>query len=150
MYSEDAEARRGIAQLALKGFFTLANRWRLSRPDAMTLLGITATSTYANWKNGKTGPIPRDTLERISYLISIDDKLRRRWPSEQDRWQWLRREQPQLNGHSPLSRMLLGRVIDIYWLQQNLDHLLQDTSHSFPRPTNRTANQSPLRTIHSL
>ena len=150
MYSEDAEARRGIAQLALKGFFTLANRWRLSRPDAMTLLGITATSTYANWKNGKTGPIPRDTLERISYLISIDDKLRRRWPSEQDRWQWLRREQPQLNGHSPLSRMLLGRVIDIYWLQQNLDHLLQDTSRSFRRPTNRVANQSPLRTIHSL
>lgn len=150
MYTEDVEARRGIAQLALKGFFTLANRWRLSRPEAMTLLGLTATSTYANWKNGKTGPIPRDTLERISYLISIDDKLRRRWPSEQDRRQWLRREQPQLNGHSPLSRMLLGRVIDIYWLQQNLDPLLQDTSRRFPQLTKRVANQSPLRTIHSL
>jgi len=150
MYSDDVEARRGIAQLALKGFFTLANRWRLSRPEAMTLLGLTATSTYANWKNGKTGPIPRDTLERISYLITIDDKLRRRWPLEQDILQWLRREQSRLNGHSPLSRMLVGRVIDIYWLQENLNQLLYDNTPDFPHPMKKVANQSPLRTIHSL
>jgi hypothetical protein len=76
MYNQDVDARRGIAQLALKGFFNTANRWQLTRPEAMTLLGLTATSTYANWKNGRTGTIPRDALERISYLLHIDDILK--------------------------------------------------------------------------
>jgi uncharacterized protein (DUF2384 family) len=150
MYSEDVEARRGIAQLALKGFFSLANRWQLSRPEAMTLLGLTATSTYANWKNGKTGTIPRDTLERISYLFHIDDRLRQRWTSEQEACTWLRREQNQLGGHSPLSHMLAGNVIDIYRIQQNMSQLLRDSGQAISLPTKSVSNQSPLRTIHSL
>ena len=150
MYSEDIEARRGIAQLALKGFFSLAIRWQLSRPEAMTLLGLTATSTYANWKNGKTGTIPRDTLERISYLLHIDDRLRQRWHTDDEQRQWLRREQSRLNGHTPLSRMLAGNVIDIYEIQQNMGQLLRETDHGALHPLKSVAGQSPLRTIHSL
>ena len=148
MYSEDVEARRGIAQLALKGFFNLANRWELTRPEAMTLLGLTATSTYANWKNGKTGTIPRDTLERISYLFNIDEKLRQSRANDLAQLQWLRDEHPLLGGHSPLSRMLAGNVIDIYWIQQNLYQL---TSHpAEPARVKIVASESPMQTIHSL
>lgn len=150
MYSEDNQARRRTAQQTLQGFFILANGWRLSRHEAMTLLGLTATSTYANWKNGKTGPIPRDTLERISYLLNIDSRLCQRLPSEQERLSWLRREQSRLNGHSPLSRMLAGRVVDIFWLQENLLHLLHNTTSDFSRPVKNLSPQSPIRTIHSL
>ncbi len=150
MYSEDVEARRGIAQLALKGFFSLAYRWQLSRPEAMTLLGLTATSTYANWKNGKTGTIPRDTLERISYLFNIDDKLRQNNNSEHDINLWLRCEQKLLDGHSPLARMLAGNVIDIYWIKQNLNQL-DATAHTHPaRPPKMMVSESPIQTIHSL
>lgn len=124
MYSEDIVARRGIAQLALKGFFGLAQRWRLSRPEAMTLLGLTATSTYANWKNGKTGTIPRDTLERISYLLNIDETLRHQCKLDQQMRHWLRTPQSDLQGQSPLGYMLHGNVIDIYSIQQNLSPLL--------------------------
>ncbi len=99
----------------------------------MTLLGLTATSTYANWKNGKTGTIPRDTLERISYLFNIDDKLRHNNNSEHDINLWLRCEQKLLDGHSPLARMLAGNVIDIYWIKQNLNQL-DATAHSAPPP----------------
>lgn len=150
MYSEDVEARRDNAQQALKVFFTLAHHWRLSRPEAMTLLGLNATSTYANWKNGKTGPIPRDTLERISYLCNINDKLQHRWPQEDDLIHWLRSEQTRLGGHSPLGRMLEGRVIDIYWLQENLDLLLSDARPVLAHPVKTLSSQSPIRTIHSL
>lgn len=150
MYSEDVEARRGLAQLALKGFFSLANRWQLSRPEAMTLLGLTATSTYANWKNGKTGTIPRDTLERISYLLHIDDRLRQHCTSEEDACLWLRREQLPLDGHSPLSRMLAGNVIDIYWIQQHMNQLLRVPNQAAALQGKPVSNQSPLRTIHSL
>jgi len=128
MYSEDVVARRGIAQLALKGFFSLAHRWELSRPEAMTLLGLTATSTYANWKNGKTGTIPRDTLERISYLLNIDEKIRRSHSSDQVVRDWLREPQLRLQNLSPLGHMLHGNVIDIYWIQQNFGQL--DLGHS--------------------
>ncbi len=125
MHNQDVNARRGIAQLALKGFFNMANRWQLSRPEAMTLLGLTATSTYANWKNGKTGTIPRDTLERISYLLNIDEKLRGSCPTEAAVNMWLRRKN--INGmeHSPLEHMLQGNVIDVYWVQQNLPELIE-------------------------
>ncbi len=125
MYSEDVDARRGIAQLALKGFFSLANRWQLTRPEAMTLLGLTATSTYANWKNGKTGTIPRDTLERISYLFHIDDALRRACHNDLQLRQWLRKTHNDLHAMSPLGRMLKGNVIDLYWVQQNVGLLAQ-------------------------
>lgn len=150
MYSEDVEARRGIAQLALKGFFTLANRWQLSRPEAMTLLGLTATSTYANWKNGKTGTIPRDTLERISYLFHIDDKIRQHYPSAEALNGWLRAEHSKLEGHSPLSRMLAGNVIDIYRIQQNMGHLLGSHPHHTASHGKIVAGESPIQTIHSL
>jgi len=151
MYSEDVEARRGIAQLALKGFFSLAHRWRLSRPEAMTLLGLTATSTYANWKNGKTGTIPRDTLERISYLFHIDDKLRQLTQTAQELRLWLRTTHVLLEGQSPLDHMLLGNVIDIYSIQQRISALTQHLGSRTPLHTPQiVADQSPIQTIHSL
>lgn len=125
MYDQDVNARRGIAQLALKGFFSMAQRWQLSRSEAMTLLGLTATSTYANWKNGKTGTIPRDTLERISYLLNIDETLRHTLTSHQVINGWLR--QPARSAKSPLSIMLQGNVIDLYWVQLHMNELMAET-----------------------
>lgn len=124
MYNQDVTARRGIAQLALKGFFNMAARWQLTRPEAMTLLGLTATSTYANWKNGKTGTIPRDTLERISYLLNIDDNLRSFLPTDTAIIQHLRQPAaPNERDSALIERMLQGNVIDIYLVQQELLHL---------------------------
>lgn len=121
MYNQDVTARRGIAQLALKGFFNTATRWQLTRPEAMTLLGLTATSTYANWKNGKTGTIPRDTLERISYLLNIDETFRTFLPTDTAIIQQLRQvKTPNDKTSSLIERMLQGNVIDIYLVQQEL------------------------------
>lgn len=125
MYSQDVDARRGIAQLALKGFFGMANRWQLSRPEAMTLLGLTATSTYANWKNGKTGTIPRDTLERISYLLNIDEQLRKTHPTHTSVNMWLRQKNITGLDSSALEKMLQGNVIDVYWVLQKLPELIE-------------------------
>ena len=125
MYDQDVNARRGIAQLALKGFFSLSRRWRLTRPEAMTLLGLTATSTYANWKNGRTGTIPRDTLERISYLLNIDERLRQELETDAQIVQWLRHSTTEQHRTAPLTIMLQGNVIDIHWVQTHLETLLE-------------------------
>mgnify|MGYP000332426363 CR=1 FL=1 len=128
MDKQDTVARRGIAELALKGFFDIAYRWKLSRQDAMTLLGLTATSTYANWKNGKTGTLPRDTLERISYLLNIDEAFKSfhscvlNNPSH-----ILHTPHPELQHESPLNRMLQGNVADIYVVQQVIQQALKLT-----------------------
>ena len=126
---QDINARRGIAQLALKGFFSLANRWQLTRPEAMTLLGLTATSTYANWKNSKTGTLPRDTLERISYLLSMDETLKLTHKTDTAAIQWLRQPSTLLQDLSPLAHMLRGNVVDLYYIRSNLGPLLENDAH---------------------
>ncbi len=123
MHTKDVAARRGIAQLALKAFFSLAERWQLTRPEAMTLLGLTATSTYANWKNGKTTTLPRDTLERISYLLKIDESLRLSQISNTATNQWLRTPQQALTGLEPLQKMLQGNVIDLYSVMETMEQM---------------------------
>ena len=132
---EENRARRGIAQLALKGFFAIAKRWRLSRPQAMNLLGLTATSTYANWKNCKTSTIPRDTIERISYLLKIDETLKKLFITDSAIMNWLLTENDDLlpAGRAPLDKMLEGNVVDIYQVYSLMPTLQQQ--HDFTART---------------
>lgn len=125
--AEENRTRRGIAQLALKGFFSIAKRWRLNRPQAMNLLGLTATSTYANWKNCKTSTIPRDTIERISYLLKIDETLKQIFFSEEAILDWLGNPLSggALGGKAPLDKMLEGNVVDLYHVYCLMPRLLE-------------------------
>lgn len=136
--AEDNRTRRGIAQLALKGFFAIAKRWRLNRPQAMNLLGLTATSTYANWKNCKTSTIPRDTIERISYLLKIDDTLKQIFASDEAIRHWLNsgNYESHLNGKAPLDKMLEGNVVDLYQVYNLMPELLKQ--HNFSSPPRET------------
>lgn len=120
MYDQDVTLIKDKAQTALDAFFGLAKRWQLSRTEAMTLLGLSATSTYANWKNGKSGNIPRDTQERISYLLSIDEALQAREISNTAISQWLRYTLLEGTRNSPMDHMLRGNVIDLYQVHQHL------------------------------
>lgn len=142
MDKQEITARRGIAELALKGFFDIAQRWNLNRKEAMTLLGLTATSTYANWKNSKTGTLPRDTLERISYLLNIDDIVRHTSFGMDN---ILRTPLADLSQLSPLERMLQGDVVDIYIVRETVSSLetydistLTVTSNRLPNLTNHS------------
>ncbi|MDX1693935.1 MAG: hypothetical protein R3208_09230 [Ketobacteraceae bacterium] len=137
--AEENRTRRGIAQLALKGFFSIAKRWRLNRPQAMNLLGLTATSTYANWKNCKTSTIPRDTIERISYLLKIDETLKHIFVSDEAVIDWLNSENydVKLNGCTPLDKMLQGNVVDLYLVYQLMPGLLDQHDFSSRSPESR-------------
>lgn len=141
---EETQTRRGIAQLALKGFFNIAKRWQLNRPQAMNLLGLTATSTYANWKNCKTSTIPRDTIERISYLLKIDETLKLIHGNDTAILDWLASpsDYNEIDNKAPLEKMLEGNVVDIYHVYQLMPKLLKQ--HDFP--ANR--KQSTVHPIH--
>ena len=99
----------------------------------MTLLGLTATSTYANWKNGKTSTLPRDTLERISYLLNIDDIFKKNITSTPNNSiDMLHAPHPELQYESPFDRMLQGNVVDIYLVQQMIQKTIQQTHQPNP------------------
>lgn len=116
--------RKHMSLVALKAFFDIAEYWQLTRQEAMTLLGITATSTYNNWKAGKIGTLPKDTLERISYLLGIHKNLRilfSRHPESVYTWVRKPNTAPLFNGSSALERMLSGQVSDLFLVRQYLD-----------------------------
>src|SRR5438045_4181086 len=64
-------ATREAGQALLRTFFSIADAWKLSARESMTLLGLRSRSTYHVWKEGKSGALSRDTLERISYVLGI-------------------------------------------------------------------------------
>ena len=57
--------RKGLSGPALRTFFRIAELWSLSVHEQMTLLGLSARSTFFKWKKHSDITLPIDTLERI-------------------------------------------------------------------------------------
>ena len=63
--------RKALSGPALRTFFRIAELWGLSADEQMTLLGVTSRSTFFKWKRAQDVTLPKDTLERISYILGI-------------------------------------------------------------------------------
>jgi antitoxin Xre/MbcA/ParS-like protein len=116
-------ATREAGQALLRTFFGIADAWKLSPREAMTLLGLRSRSTYHVWKDGKSGPLPRDTLERLSYLLGIYKALQMLLPSDEATDAWMRKPNaaPLFGGRSALERLMSGNVADLYEVRRYLD-----------------------------
>jgi hypothetical protein len=115
--------RKALSAPALRTFFRIAKLWALSIDEQMTLLGVTSRSTFFKWKRVQDVILPKDTLERISYIFGIYKALQILLPDEQAADTWLRKPNaaPLFGGQSALSRMLSGHVSDLYVVRQYLD-----------------------------
>ena len=67
--------RKRLSGPALRAFFRIAMLWGLSVEEQMTLLGLTARSTFFRWKRKPNMVLPMDTLERISYILGVHRAL---------------------------------------------------------------------------
>ena len=107
----------------LRAFAKIAELWDLSVPEQLTLLGITSRSTYFKWRKEPEPKLPRDTLERLSYLLGIYKALQLLLPDNHAADEWVRRpnDAPLFGGKSALARMLSGNVADLYIVRQYLD-----------------------------
>ena len=103
--------RRGLSGPALRTFFRIAKHWSLSVEEQMTLLGLTARSTFFKWKKDPNTVLPKDTLERISYIVGVYKALQLLLPDETAADEWVKRPNtaPLFGGRSALDRMLSGR-----------------------------------------
>lgn len=110
------------AAAALRTFWRLAEAWKLTPTEQMTLLGVGRSALY-QWKQGKVGPLDRHVLERLSYLFGIHAALQLLLPDAQRAAEWVRKPNtaPLFGGQSALQRMLGGQVADLYVVRQYLD-----------------------------
>ena len=115
--------RKVLSGPALRTFFRIADLWHLSVEEQMTLLGLTPRSTFFRWKRGQVAVLPKDTLERISYILGVYKALQILFPDAKAADEWVRRPNAALpfGGRSALDRMLSGQVADLFVVRQYLD-----------------------------
>ncbi len=114
---------RDLVEPGLRTFFRIAERWGLDNEQCRVVLGSPARSTYFRWKQGDVGTVPRDLVERLSYLLGIYKALLVLLPNPEHADTWIRRANaaPVFSGAPPLERMLAGQVADLYVVRQYLD-----------------------------
>jgi len=107
----------------LRAFANIAEAWGLTVADQLTLLGIASRSTFFKWRRERNPRLPRDTLERLSYLLGIYKSLQILLPDPLIADAWIRKANTAapFGGRSALERMLSGQVADLYVVRQYLD-----------------------------
>ena len=120
---QEAVDAGSMAQAGLRTFFRIAALWQLSVDEQLVLLGSPGRSTYFKWKKEGATSVPRDVLERLSYILGIWKALQILLPDEAAADGWVRRpnEAEPFGGRSALERMLSGNVADLYEVRRYLD-----------------------------
>jgi hypothetical protein len=124
MYSHVQKADLGtVSAGAMRTFFRIAEAWGLSTKEQITLLGSPPRSTFYLWKRARDLTLPRDTLERLSYIFGIYKALQILLPRSDAADAWVKKPNtaPIFGGRSALERMLSGQVADLYVVRQYLD-----------------------------
>lgn len=112
----------------LRAALAILDAWQLGAGEASTVLG-TRERTYYHWRKqlGDGGQLPaalpRDTLERISYLLGIWKALKILLPEDEAARGWVRRPNtaPGFGGRPALERILAGNVADLAFVRNYLD-----------------------------
>ena len=114
---------RKVSSPALRTFFRIAKAWKLDNQQQIQLLGNPPRSTYFRWRQSDGVVLPKDTLERISYVFGIYSALQILLPKAEAADAWIKKPNtaPIFGGRSALERMLSGQVGDLYLVRQYLD-----------------------------
>ena len=120
---QDSALVADLAPVALRTFFRIIDVWGLTATDARLLLGTPPSSTYYKWRSGDVTHVPRDLLERVSYILGIYKALQvlLPLPSAADEWITRPNDAPIFAGRSALDVMRSGNVADLYLVRQYLD-----------------------------
>lgn len=119
---QEVDPRR-VSGPALRTFFRIAKAWELDNQQQIRLLGNPPRSTYFRWRQAEGVVLPKDTLERISYVFGIYSALQILLPRADAADTWIKKPNaaPIFGGRSALDRMLSGQVGDLFLVRQYLD-----------------------------
>ena len=106
----DDEKAKG--HMALKGFFGICSEWECTQEEMMQMLGGVTQSTLTNYQKLPHVKLPRDTLERTSYILGIYKSLRVMYPTAEraNRRVRLETSEPPFLGASALDFMAQGSM----------------------------------------
>jgi hypothetical protein len=113
--------RKDLTGPALRTFFRITEAWNLREQEQMRLLGLESRSTFQSWKRGAIASLPKDALERISYVLGIYKGLHILLPKTADEWVRKPNMAQLFGGVSALERMMSGNVADLYVVRQYID-----------------------------
>ncbi|MFT4930012.1 MAG: hypothetical protein ACI8WB_006147 [Phenylobacterium sp.] len=110
-----------VAKVAIKMFFNICQQWDLTSEQMQVLLGEPSTSLFYKYKRGDVSSLPKDTLERISYLSGVYKALHIIFENECQANSWIKRPSADFNSKSALNIMLGGNVVDLAGIRKYLD-----------------------------
>ena len=96
-------------------------KWDISDAQASILLGGLSPRTWARWKTGTIGRVPRDLKARLSNLMSIHKALRIVFTDSERGYGWVKRPNDAFGGASALDVMVAGELTDIMRVRRYLD-----------------------------
>ena len=99
----------------------LIARWDITDAQASILLGGLSARTWARWKAGNIGRIPRDLKARLSNLMGIHKALCIIFTDNNRVYSWVKRQNDAFNKIPALNVMLNGELTDIMRVRRYLD-----------------------------
>jgi hypothetical protein len=122
--SEPLADIRRLSPTALRAFERLADAWQLSNDERRKLLGDLPPSTYFKYRRAPgAARLTRDTLERISHLLSIFKSINVLLPRRESADAWIRRPNAAslFKGRSALDYILSGGFAGLVDVRRYLD-----------------------------
>ncbi len=114
--------RERLSRSALRGFFAIAERWKLRDDEARELLGGVSSSAYYEWKKKPERVLEVDRITRISYLVGIYKALHILYGDTlADEWVRLPNRNAIFAGRSPLEYMVAGGLLAMQTVRRLLD-----------------------------
>ena len=114
--------RERLSEPALKGFFKLAEQWKLRDEDSRELLGGLSSSAFYEWKKNPDRVLEIDRITRISYLIGIYKALHIVYGDRlADEWVSLPNKNLIFAGKPPLAYLLAGGLLAMQTVRNLLD-----------------------------
>ena len=112
----DAEGE-AMARAVVKLF----DKWDITDAQASVLLGGLSARTWARWKTGAIGRVPRDLKSRLSNLMGIHKTLRIIFTDTERAYGWVKRPNDAFGETPALEIMLGGELTDIMRVRRYLD-----------------------------
>jgi uncharacterized protein (DUF2384 family) len=116
-----APVRREETQKLITAFSNIAERWRLSVEEQLSLLGSPARSTYFKWKK-EGGVLPKDTVDRLSDVLGIYKTLHILFSDDQAATSWVRQPNadPMFGGKRAID-LMTRNLVSLHRVRQLLD-----------------------------
>jgi Protein of unknown function (DUF2384) len=95
--------------------------WGADNTASRSILGNPPERTFFDWKKGKVGRVPNDTLRRIGYVAGIWKALQIVYSDPTLADTWVTRRNDAFGGQTPLERMTAGDVTDLAAVRAYVD-----------------------------